>query len=75
MGEAFFGNTRHSNQEVHEPLAVDVAGHLLQYADAAVVVFDEVVVCGEDGGDFALRGEGRNFEFDPTDHIRIQGSH
>ena len=45
--------------EVDEPLAVDALGHLLQELDPAVVVLDEVVVGGEDGGDLALARERR----------------
>lgn len=41
----------------HEPLAVERLRHLFQYFDAPRVVFDEVVVGAEDGGDFTLGGE------------------
>jgi uncharacterized protein YggL (DUF469 family) len=45
--------------EVDEPLAVESLHHLLQDGDAAGVVLDEIVVGGEDGGNFALGGERR----------------
>ena len=41
--------------EFDKPFAVDGTRHLLKDFDAAGVVFDEVVVVAEDGGDFALR--------------------
>ena len=40
----------------HKPFTVDLLGHLLQQRDATFVVFDQVVVGGEDGGDFFLDG-------------------
>jgi hypothetical protein len=40
--------------ELHEPLAVEIARHLLQNGDAAGVVLDEVVVGAEDGSNAAL---------------------
>jgi len=42
-----------------QPLAVDFFRHLFQHGNAAGVVFDQIVVGGEDGGDFALDGEWR----------------
>ena len=43
--------------EMDEPLAVQVARHLLQDRDAPRVVLDEVIVGAEHGGDAALGGE------------------
>ena len=43
--------------KVHEPFAVDAPRHLLQQPDATVVVLDEVVICGENGGNLALYWE------------------
>ena len=40
--------------ELDEPLPVEGLGHLLQYLDAPEIVLDQVVVGGEDGGDFLL---------------------
>ena len=40
--------------EMNEPLRVNPLGHLLEDLDAPGVVFDEVVVGGEDGGDAVL---------------------
>ena len=45
--------------EAHEPLAIQPARHLLQDRDAPGVDLDQVIVGGEDRGDFALGGEGR----------------
>jgi len=44
--------------KLDEPLAVEVLRHLFQNLDPPQVVLDQVVVGREDGGDFALRGEG-----------------
>ena len=51
--------------EFDEPLSVDGSCHVFKDFDAAGVVFDEVVVGAEDGGDFALGGQigNRNFNF------------
>ena len=49
--------------EVDEPLPVNGLGHLLQDGDAPRVVFDQVVVGGQDGGDFALGGDGGKKEW------------
>ena len=46
--------------EFDEPLSVDCGSHVFEDFDAAGVVFDEVVVGAEDGGDFALGGEWGN---------------
>ena len=40
--------------EVDEPFSVEGLCYVFKDFDAAGVVFDEVVVGGEDGGDFAL---------------------
>ena len=40
--------------KVDEPFAVEGLGHFFEDGDAAGVVFDEVVVGGENGRDFAL---------------------
>ena len=49
--------------ELDEPFAVDVLGYLLQDLDAPQVVLDQVVVGGEDGGDFLLDTLLRNWRF------------
>ena len=41
--------------EADEPLLVEVLRHLLQHLDPPVVDLDQVVVGGEDGGDFFLQ--------------------
>ena len=46
--------------EVDEPFSVEGLRHALKDFDAAGVVFDEVVVGREDGGDFALGWERRD---------------
>ena len=40
--------------ELDEPFPVEGLGHLLQYLDAPQIVLNQVVVGGEDGGDFVL---------------------
>ena len=42
---------------MHEPLAVERLGHLLQDLDAQGDVVDQVIVGGEDGGDLDLGGK------------------
>lgn len=42
--------------KMDKPLAVKGLSHLLQDLDPAYVVFDKVVVGGENGGNFALGG-------------------
>ena len=52
--------------EVDEPLAVERLGHGFEQGDAARVVLDQVVVGAEDGGDFALDGQGRKRDFEAS---------
>ena len=43
--------------EVDKPFAVEAARHVFQYADAPLVVFDQLVVGREDAGNALLDGE------------------
>jgi hypothetical protein len=45
--------------QAHKPFAVKIFGHLFQNGDSAGVVFDKVIVCGKDSGDFSLNRERR----------------
>ena len=45
--------------EVDEPFAIEAARHVFQYADAPLVVFDQLVVSREDACDAALGAERR----------------
>ena len=46
--------------EVDEPFAVEAARHVFQYADAPLVVFDQLVVGGENAGDATLNVQWKN---------------
>lgn len=58
--------------EVDEPLAVEGLRHILQDADAAQVVLDQVVVGREDAGDLALGGEVGELDFEATENVLIE---
>lgn len=49
--------------EMDEPFLVEGLCHIFKDFDAAGVVFDEVVVGGEDSGDFSLGWERRQGDF------------
>jgi len=38
----------------HKPFSVDFLGHFFQQRNPAFIVFDQVVIGREDGGDFLL---------------------
>ena len=58
--------------ELDKPFAVDGSRHLLKDFDAAGVVFDEVVVVAEDGGDFVLCREIMDSQFKTIKMVSIQ---
>ncbi|MCY1459629.1 hypothetical protein D9M71_771210 [compost metagenome] len=43
--------------ESHKPFPVKLRGHPLQQLDTAAVIFDQIVVSGENGRDFLLQSK------------------
>ena len=58
--------------EVNEPLLVDPSSHFLEDGDAARVVFDQVVVDGENGRDATLRRQVRRADLKGLYNIAIE---